>query len=124
MDMDQMNMKMFEMNEKVKEAWEVALKILKPSRRELKRGLELHANSVVIDAYGFAPRSSIEGNKIRAAIEAGASETEIRDMIENMTMTRCVSDPAERAEFMAAWEAAGVTCILQNAGRKDRIFVD
>jgi len=118
MDMDQMNMKMFEMNEKVKEAWEVALKILKPSRRELKRGLELHANSVVIDAYGFAPRSSVEGNKIRAAIEAGASETEIRDMIENMTMTRCVSDPAERAEFMAAWEAAGVTCILQNAGEE------
>ncbi|HIE18567.1 TPA: hypothetical protein EYP75_02460, partial [Candidatus Bathyarchaeota archaeon] len=68
MDVDEITMKRFEMmNEKVKEAWEAALKILKPSRRELKRGLELHANSVVIDAYGFAPRSSVEGDKLRAA---------------------------------------------------------
>ena len=30
----------------------------------------------------------------------------------------CATDPEERAEFMAAWEAAGVTCILQNAGEE------
>jgi membrane dipeptidase len=39
-------------------------------------------------------------------------------MIENMEMTRCVSDPVERVEFISAWEAAGVTCILQNAGEE------
>ena len=33
-------------------------------------------------------------------------------------MTRCVTDPAERAEFIQAWKAAGVTCIFQNAGEE------
>ena len=72
------------MNEKIREARKIALKILKPSREELKRGMEIHANSVVIDAYGFAPRSALEGDKIRRAIENGASEIEIQDMMENM----------------------------------------
>ena len=35
-----------------------------------------------------------------------------------MNMTRCVSDPAEREEFELAWQAAGVTCIFQNAGEE------
>jgi membrane dipeptidase len=39
-------------------------------------------------------------------------------MLEDMGMTRCATNREERAEFMAAWEAAGVTCILQNAGEE------
>ena len=35
-------------------------------------------------------------------------------------MTRCVTDPAEREEYLAAWEAAGVTCIFQNAGEESQ----
>jgi len=105
-------------NEKMREAWKIALKILKPSQMELKRGLELHANSIVVDAYGFAPRSAIDGDRVKAAMEEGASSIEIQDMIENMEMTRCVSDPVERTEFISAWDAAGVTCILQNAGEE------
>ncbi len=35
-----------------------------------------------------------------------------------MSMTRYVTDPVERVEFMEAWEAAGVTCIFQNAGEE------
>jgi membrane dipeptidase len=105
-------------NEEMKEAWEIALKILKPSQSDLKRGLELHANSIVIDVYGFAPRSAIDGDRVKAAIEEGASSIEIQDMIEDMGMTRCVIDPVERAEFISAWEAAEVTCIFQNAGEE------
>jgi membrane dipeptidase len=33
-------------------------------------------------------------------------------------MTRCVTDPAEQAEFLEAWRASGVTCIYQNAGEE------
>lgn len=33
-------------------------------------------------------------------------------------MTRAAIDPDERAEFRAAWEASGVTCIFQNAGEE------
>lgn len=60
------------------------MKILKPSYADLKRGLEIHANSIVFDAYGFAPRSAIDGERVKAAAEGGASSVEIRDMIESM----------------------------------------
>ena len=62
-------------------AWETALKILKPSNADLKRGLEIHENSIVVDAYGFAPRSAIDGERVKAAVEEGASSVEIRDSV-------------------------------------------
>lgn len=106
------------MNEKIQRAREVALSILQPSQREIEHGLELHKNSIVCEAYGFAPRSAVDGDIVKAAVEAGASEIELQDMIEDMSMTRCVTEPGEQDEFMQAWEAAGVTCILQNAGEE------
>jgi len=106
------------MNETIKQAREVALSILKPSQREIEHGMELHKNSIVVESYGFAPRAAVDGDAVKAAIEAGASEAELQDMMEDMRMTRYATDPKEREEFMAAWEAAGVTCILQNAGEE------
>ncbi|MFQ6034599.1 MAG: dipeptidase [Sedimentisphaerales bacterium] len=110
--------KRIEANEQIEKARQVALKILKPTKKELEHGLELHANSLVIEPYGFSPRAAVDGDRIRSAVEAGASEIELRDMREDMQMTRCVIDPAERQEYMDAWEAAGVTCIFQNAGEE------
>lgn len=106
------------MNEKIQRARDAGLELLRPGPRDLDRGLELHADSIVCEAYGFAPRAAVDGEALRAAVEAGASEAELADMISEMQMTRCVSDPAERAEFVEAFEAAGVTCILQNAGEE------
>jgi membrane dipeptidase len=84
----------------------------------LQHGLELHANSLVFDVYGFAPHAAVDGDALKAALQAGASEIELQDMMEDMWMTRCVADPAERDEFLQAWESAGVTCIFQNAGEE------
>ncbi len=106
------------MNPVIDQARQVALGLLKPTQRELEHGLALHRESVVIDAYGFAPRAALDGDAVKAAIEAGASAIELQDLTEDMSMTRCVTDPAEREEFEAAWRAAGVTCILQNAGEE------
>ncbi|MGE5194353.1 MAG: dipeptidase [Deltaproteobacteria bacterium] len=97
---------------------DVAIDILKPTEKQLQHGLELHANSLVFDVYGFAPRAAVDGEALKAAVEAGASEVEVQDLTEDMSMTRCVTDPAEREEFLQAWEAAGVTCIFQNAGEE------
>lgn len=108
--------KRIEANDQIQRARHAALKILMPSKNELERGLELHANSVVVDLVGFAPRAAIDADKVRSEAEAGASEIELRDMIRDMQMTRCVTDPAERQECMDAWEAAGVTCLFQDAG--------
>ena len=106
------------MNEKIQEARDVALGQLKPSERDLEHGLELHRDAIVCDTYGFAPRAAVDGDTMRQAIEDGASEAELKDLSEEMGMTRCVTDPDERKEFQEAWEAAGMTCIFQNAGEE------
>ncbi len=103
---------------KIARAREVGLSLLKPSRKEQEHGLKLHAESLVFDGYGFAPRAAIDGDVVREAVEAGASDLEVQDLTEDMGMTRAAIDPTERAEFISAWEAAGVTCIFQNAGEE------
>lgn len=102
----------------MEQARAAGLKSLKPTARELEHGLKLHAESVVFDAYGFAPRAALDVDTLRQAYDAGASDAELQDMREEMGMIRCAADPAERAEFETAWQAAGVTCIFQNAGEE------
>lgn len=106
------------MNEKIEKAREVALNVLRPTQKELEHGLELHKNSLVCESYGFSPRSALDTERLKEAVEAGASPIEIQDLIEDMRMTRCVEDETERQEFIDAWEASGVTCIFQNAGQE------
>ena len=64
-------------NEVIEQARQAASGALKPSKRDLEHGLALHADSIVVDAYGFSPRSAIDGAAIRAAVEAGASGIEL-----------------------------------------------
>jgi membrane dipeptidase len=105
-------------NDKIKHDRSVALNILKPTDNELQHGFELHYNSLVIEQYGFGAFSAEDGDAIRKAVESGASEAEIDAMQESMERTRCVTNQAEQAEFMEAWQASGVTCVFQNAGRE------
>ncbi len=84
-------------NEAIERARQAALEVLKPGRRALEHGLELHAASLVVESYGFSLRAAPDGDAMRAAIEAGASEAELQDLQEEMSMTRCATDPAERA---------------------------
>lgn len=105
-------------NEVILHARKVALDILKPTPKQLEHGLQLHADSLVFDSYGFAPRAAIDGDRMATAIKAHASTQELQDLREDMSMTRCVTDPAEQREFKEAFDAAGVTCIFQNAGEE------
>ncbi|WP_417390344.1 dipeptidase [Gimesia sp.] len=105
-------------NEVILHARQVALDILKPSQKQLEHGLELHAESLVFDSYGFAPRAAVDGDRLAEAINNHASTAEIQDLREDMSMTRCVTDPAEQREFKEAFDASGVTCIFQNAGEE------
>ena len=106
------------LNPKIRGLREAALKVLKPSSKDLEHGLELHANSLVFDSYGFSPRAAIDGAAMKQAALAGASDIEIKDLREMMTMTRYVTDETERREYEDAWRASGVTCIFQNAGEE------
>ncbi len=105
-------------NDRIERDRQAALDVLKPSRRDLEYGLGLHRESLVFDAYGFAPRAAPDGDAVRALMEAGASELELQDQREEMAMTRAATVPAEREEFIRAWNASGVTCIFQNCGEE------
>ena len=75
-----------QMDEGIGRAREAALQVLKPSARDLEHGLELHADCIVVDAYGFAPRFGVDGEALRLALAEGASERELSDMREEMWM--------------------------------------
>jgi membrane dipeptidase len=103
-------------NEKIERDRQAAMSLLRPTPRELEHGLELHRTSLVIDAYGFAPYAAVDGDAINALLASGGSAAEAADLMETMHETGAVSQAAEREEVLSAWEAAGVTCIVQNAG--------
>lgn len=105
-------------NDVIDRAREIALDLLKPTPAQLQRAWELHATSLVFDAYGFAPRSALDGARFQAAVAEGAVGDELVDLREEMGMTRWATDAREREEFLAAFRAAGVTCIFQNAGEE------
>ena len=107
-----------ERNEKIRAARDAAIAVLKPARKDLEHALELHANSLVVESYGFSPRSAIDGEVLRKAIEAGASSLELEDLSTAMLLARVASDPSQRQEYLDAWNASGVTCVFQNAGEE------
>ena len=115
---DKIQQQQLRINEQIKLDFEKARSILNPSRKQLEHGLELHRNSLVIDAYGFMPRAANDGVLVSAAINSRASQLEIQDMQEDMSMTRFVLDKKEREEFENAWKASGLTCVIQNAGEE------
>jgi membrane dipeptidase len=102
----------------IEQARTAALAVLKPSRKDLERGLELHAGAIVFDAYGFSPNAAVDGDLLAKAVADGASDFELQDLTEDQRMTRYVGDATERAEYLAAWQASGVTCVFQNAGEE------
>jgi membrane dipeptidase len=55
---------------------------------------------------------------MRRAIEAGAGSRELEDLYTDMLLGRVADDPSQRTEYLDAWKASGVTCVLQNAGEE------
>jgi len=97
---------------------DIALAILQPTTAQMQRAAALHASALVFDAYGFAPRAATDGAAINAVVQDGAGPGELNDLREELSMTRMATDAREREEFLAAFRAAGVTCIFQNAGEE------
>ncbi|MDB4440035.1 dipeptidase, partial [Planctomicrobium sp.] len=86
---------------------DAGLGALKPSTAELERGLELHAESIVFDSYGFAPRAAVDGDALAKLDASHASDMEWADAREEMSMTRPALIPQEREEFREAFRCAG-----------------
>lgn len=105
----------------IRQARQAAMDILKPSRRDLEHGLELHKNSIVCDTYGFAPKAPFNSVEYHELLNNGASLRELNDFNEETSSLGHLSKPELRKEFIELWKAAGVTCIFQNAGREIEI---
>ncbi|MDO8545712.1 MAG: membrane dipeptidase [Opitutaceae bacterium] len=105
-------------NPQITRARDVALSVLKPTPKQLEHGFRLHNESLVFESYGFAPRFAIDGGVIAAAMKSGASDEELIDLREEMSMSRGAFNARERKEFLDAFRAAGVTCIFQNTGEE------
>lgn len=106
------------LNPVIQQARDAGLAVLKPSAKDLQHGLELHADALVFDAYGFSPRAALDGEVLKAAVMAGASDAELEDLREDMSMTRHITSAEEQREYREGWLASGVTCIFQNAGQE------
>ena len=105
-------------NPRIQASRDAAMAVLKPTPKQLEHGLELHAQSLVVESYGFSPRSAIDGAAMRQAIDAGAGGSELDDLHTEYLLSRVANDPAQRDEYLTAWQASGVTCVLQNAGEE------
>jgi len=103
-------------SDSIEQARQAALHFLKPTARQLEHGLEVHANSIVCDCFGFVPRSVPDTRALHRLVERGASYSEYQDSLEEMLMIRCARSDAGREEFRRAWQASGVTCLLVSAG--------
>ena len=91
---------------------QVALELLKPSKRELEHGLELHADALVCEAYGFAPRGPVPDDKVQGAYDVRSFANKFEQQMNCLYM----EDPALRAQCLRAWRYAGVNCVFLNAG--------
>ena len=56
-------------NPRIEQSRAQGLAALKPTGRELDHGLKLHANSVVVESYGFSPRLALDrANNTRCSL--------------------------------------------------------
>ncbi len=81
---------------------DVAMNILKPSKKDYEHGMELHRNSLVIEGYGFTPYSAINGDEIRKLIDEGGTPQELLVKMEDQQRTNCLVDMNERKQFVEA----------------------
>jgi membrane dipeptidase len=105
-------------NPAIEQARLAALEILKPSQKEIQKGLAFHRDAIVFDTYGFSPRASLDPVSLNSLLASNASDAEYADAREEQSMIGPLRNPLERAEFLHAWKESGVTCIFQNAGQE------
>lgn len=101
----------------IDESREAALDVLKPSKKDLEHGLELHRQALVIETYGFGPRSSSPKSTLEA-VRAGLVGNELKDVTERVSQTGYVHDPVKWEAYKEIWKASGVTCVFCNTGEE------
>ncbi len=104
------------MTPRIEQCRDAALAVLKPSKRDLEHGLELHRDALVWDAYAFAPSGALPPDYAATLAQETPGRDERTNLLEQYRQVDFLEDPERRAEYQAAWQAAGVDCVFQNAG--------
>lgn len=112
------NVAVYPANDRMRALWQKGLEVLNPSPAHLEHGLKLHRESVVCDGFGFLPAvwSPALFKALNATLAAGAGIREWRTAGMMLRMTAMTLDRTAAEEFMAAIQAAGVTCVVHNIG--------
>lgn len=99
-----------------KAAWKAALAVLKPSRRELERGLALHREVGAVDGFGFLPRlgrNSIKDSQNRY-VSLGFSRSEAFQWALAEVNAAPAGDAAAARLARDIFSQAGVTAVVVN----------
>ena len=105
-------------NEVTRNAWRKALDVLGPSDRHLQHGLELHANILTCDHFGFLPtiwtKEYIDFWQELKKGNVGARELARRtEFFGGVAATR---DEGGAGEFITGIRSGGVKCIVETVG--------
>ncbi len=106
------------MNEAIDTSRRIALDLLQASQKDIDHGLELHRHALVVESYGFSPRGAIDAERVNQLIDAGATDFELRETMEEMGLISVATNPELAREYRNALDDAGVDCIFQNAGEE------
>jgi membrane dipeptidase len=99
------------------------LEILKVSKREEERGLELHRSSIICDSLlsRVIPYSEGMAKRAEEMVAAGRSIHEIDGEMNKMSGVDTVEDPKTRGEYIALWRRIGVTCASMGVGSSNTL---
>lgn len=103
----------------IEEAWARAKELLGATDAQIEHGLDVHRSSIVVDGYGFNPRPNTRAmaDRLNAFAAAGADYRSFESLRLECNETAAIWDPEAFEQFKTAWDASGVTCIVQNVGR-------
>jgi membrane dipeptidase len=102
----------------IKTRWKIALDVLKPSRRQLEHGLELHRQSLVCDSFAFMPNvwNRELFDHLNRMLADGAGVQEWSDEQTYYRFFCMTQDPQAAGDFVKALQAPGVTAFVQTVG--------
>ena len=106
------------MKNKIESCRQAALDILKPSRKQLEYGLELHKDALVWDAYGFSPAGIADFSRIEKLKNENASPDELLLAKEEESQLKALQSDKAAEIYRLGWEVSGVDCIFQNTGEE------
>lgn len=98
------------------DAWARAIKVLKPSRKQLEHGLELHERIFAMDNFGFLPQglwTEETINEWKELKDGNVGARELSRRMEARRGTAMTRDIKAAREFVAAIRATGLNCMVQ-----------